>query len=159
MYRYFSCVHVCVWCPQMPEEDVGSSGLKLQKAVNHHIGAENRTWILWKTARALNYWAVCPVPVYSVFNVKHVVCILDWLRACSYLIVVYTGHRFFKPAFYPLEESESPLSLLRKDKNRIWVTEGQIRNASWRYSFLMESSQSNVQSPFCFSNILRGETL
>lgn len=70
------------------------------------------------------------------------------LQLCTVLV---HGRPFLKPsAFYPLEESESSLFLLRKDKNRIWVIEGPVRNASWRYPFLMESSQSNVLSPFWF---------
>lgn len=47
------CVYVCIIC--MPGACRGSRGaldnleLKLQMNVNHHMGAENQSWILWKS--------------------------------------------------------------------------------------------------------------
>ena len=48
---YIACMFICV-----PDGMLGAFGgqkkeLELQMVVSHHVGAENRTWILWKSSQ------------------------------------------------------------------------------------------------------------
>lgn len=47
-----------VQCHRGKKRALDPTELKVQLAVNHHVGARNRTWILCKSSRALSYWPI-----------------------------------------------------------------------------------------------------
>jgi hypothetical protein len=55
------CVGICIW--EWPEEDVGSSGGRVTGSYElPNMGPENLTQNIWKSNKALNCWAISPVP-------------------------------------------------------------------------------------------------
>ncbi|KAM7335920.1 hypothetical protein ACRRTK_004413 [Alexandromys fortis] len=53
----FACMFVCTPCVNSAQGDqkgeLDPVGLELQMVLNCHVGAENRTWILWKRSQCV----------------------------------------------------------------------------------------------------------
>ena len=59
MYEYFYLyIYMCVYLPVahgVQKRALDPLELELQMVVSHHVGAENQTWVPWKSNNALNF--------------------------------------------------------------------------------------------------------
>ena len=55
------CV-MCMQCPQRPEEGVRSPGTGVNRVVSHHVGAGNRTLVLWKSSQCASLQVFSSAP-------------------------------------------------------------------------------------------------
>jgi hypothetical protein len=49
---YMSVHHVCAWYSRRSEESIRSPGTGVKDSCEHHVGAGNQTWVLWKSSSA-----------------------------------------------------------------------------------------------------------